>query len=227
MFATASMPALTVGGIALAIGVLQWIFDRAPRARNFFYAVAAFFAVAAIPQWRDTLAHYTRTQGDLTVLLIAAAVLLFAFYLEVVRPTKSRKGFKFRGKVYGAAKGGNHHHDLRTPVTSLAFGTVAAMIIMNAHALMTQAPKIIAGASQAVAQGASQVNSGRAAAAVSDAQAHGTALTAGIVVVALVVVKIVVRKRQRKGSTYSGGGGGGQRALPSSSGGGGGRKAIG
>lgn len=219
---------------ALAWAVM-WLFGRARHFRNVVLAWAAFWAVAAIPQWREALSGFTHSLTDLTILSAAAVVLGAMFYLEVLRRPEQPTGggllskLPFIGKkMKGGAGGlvgmktlpGNHHHDIRTSFTAVGFGTVVALIWMSLKTLLSDAPKIAGQGLHAISKAGGDVNSGHAASAMTTGERRQIFAYAGLAVVAALIAKIKIRKHQR------GGGGGskkGRKGGQPAIGGGGGR----
>lgn len=169
-------------GVVLGIIAMRlWHYHKAPRIQAFLFTAAAFLLTVGVTVWLDALAGLTATGTGLTVLLVVIVLGGLAFWYEVIKKHK--------------------HHVIWTPVVGIVFGTAVVLGFALWPTLVHKAVKAAPKSSAALAQAVTQVQSGKAATALTAGQQHEYLLMGGGALVLLVIVAFKFEKGKRGASS--------------------------
>ena len=164
-------------GVVLGIIAMRlWHYHKLPRFQAFLFTASAFLLTVGVTVWLDALAGLTATGTGLTVLAVVLLLGGLAFWFEVIKKHK--------------------HHVIWTPVVGIIFGTAVVLGFALWPTLVHKAAKAAPKSSAALAQAVTQVQSGRAATALSSGQQHEYLLLGVGTLVLLVILAFRFEKKK-------------------------------
>jgi hypothetical protein len=200
------------------------------------FALTAWFATLAIPAWQYALAGLLQTSGGATVIIVLAMVAGVTFYLTAVR--SARKSWLRRTLLRSSKKDGqpgkdlvpyipaesphrpDRHHRIWTPFWSIVAGSLGVVVFGGWRLLAADIGRSAASSARDLVRSQSQINSGRAAAAVPPSHRPGIYVVGILVLVAIAVIMHKIDKHPQKKAEKAARGGRGGRGGAAMLGGG-------
>jgi hypothetical protein len=166
---------IILGPLALAL----WAYEKGKRVIAWLVAAAAFLLVIGVPMWRDSLASLITTPRSLGILGGVTVVSGLAFWFEAIR--------------------GHKHHRTRSPLVGVVFATSLALTLGSLPRIIRQVTRSPRATSHALSRTMSQIQSGKAAAAISPHQGHTVLIAVAVALVLLVLMARRAEKRRKPG----------------------------